>query len=107
MQWSEGKLGRHLEPEELEDLRTMLSVRGVLPAPQYDDEPSRGASGLRGGGGKRQRLGMRPQSAAQRGRSVAVAAATQAVDEDDLDEAPADAPAPAMFNEPPDASNEL
>ena len=75
VQWSEAEFGRHLETDERVDLRSMLSVRWVLLAPEYDDEPSRGPSGLRGGGGKKQRLGMRPPSAAERGRNVAAAAA--------------------------------
>ena len=37
--WSELQKGRALTPEELSDLRDMLAVRGVLPAPHYDDEP--------------------------------------------------------------------
>jgi hypothetical protein len=86
----------------------MLSVRGVLLAPEYDDEPSRGLSGLRGGGGQKQRLGMRPPSAAERGRSFAAAsaAAATAFDEDNA-ETPADAPTHTSFNDDSDSSHEI
>ena len=88
--WSEAKLARKLEVHELDDLRAMLSVRGVLPAPEYDDEPTPGPRGLQGGGGKKQRLGMRPTSAAQRVWNAAPAAS-----DGEHREAPADASAPA------------
>ena len=56
-----------MSPEELTDLRSMLSVRGLLPAPEYDDAPQPGARGLRGGGGRSKATGMRPSAAQRRG----------------------------------------
>ena len=50
--------GRVLTAEEVEDLRGMLAVRGVMPPPEYEDEPQPGPRGLRGGGGRKQKRGM-------------------------------------------------
>jgi hypothetical protein len=66
------RLGRDLAEAELGDLRGMLSVRGVLPAPEYDDEPQGGPRGLQGGGGRKRKMGMRaPPAKRQRQRQRA------------------------------------
>ncbi len=62
-EWSERKLGRVLSEEELKDIRDMLSVRGLRPAPVYADEPQEDRSGPRGGGGRKHAMGMKPPPA--------------------------------------------
>eukprot|EP00438_Fugacium_kawagutii_P029533 Skav228088 [mRNA] locus=scaffold913:453422:454021:+ [translate_table: standard] len=57
-QWSEALKGSSLSAEELADLQHMLSVRGVLPQPGYQDKPKRGVAS-KAGGGRTQRKVMR------------------------------------------------
>ena len=83
-EWSSRKLARTLNAAEMEDLRGMLAVRGVVPAPEYDDEPQPGPRGLRGGGGKKHNLGMRTPEPKRR------RATAQAPGDAEHDEAPAD-----------------
>ena len=64
--WSQSQLARNLTDDEVRDIRQMLSVRGVLPAPSYVDEPVHGPRGLKGGGGRTQNFGMRAAPAAKR-----------------------------------------
>ena len=63
-QWSRQNKGRELTPEEVEDVRGMLSRRGVIPAPEYDDGPQSGPRGLSGGGGRKQTTAMTPATGA-------------------------------------------
>ena len=82
--WSSARRGCALSEAELSDLRGMLAVRGVLPAPQYDDEPQPGPRGLQGGGGRKHKMGMR--APAEKRRKVQEEASDQ-----QHDEVPADA----------------
>lgn len=68
----------------MDDLRGMLAVRGVVPAPECDDEPQPGPRGVQGGGGRKHKLGMRAP-AAKRHRATA-----EALAEAEHTEAPAD-----------------
>ena len=64
--WTVRAKGHDLTKEEVEDLRAMLAVRGVLPPPEYEDEPQPGPRGIRGGGGRKQKRGMQaPRSKRQ------------------------------------------
>ena len=81
---------------EIEDLRNMLAVRGVLEAPAYDDEPTRGSAGLRGGGGRKRGAGMRPPVESKRRRS-----STAGADGQEHTEPPADEAARGDLPEPP------
>ena len=57
LQWSERKTGSPMSSENKTDLLQMLSVRGVLPAPEYTDKPTRlPASKLGGGRNKRKTM---------------------------------------------------
>ena len=49
---------------EVEDLRQMLSLRGMLSAPHYDDKPTKLPASKLGGGRKRRKT-MRAMSAAE------------------------------------------
>ena len=69
-EWSSRKIGRALSAVEMEDLRGMLSVRGVVPPPDYDDEPQPGPKGVQGGGGRKHKLGMRAPQTKRRRTSV-------------------------------------
>ena len=61
--WSEKITGAAMSSEDKADLLQMLSVRGVLPAPEYTDKPQRlPASKL--GGGRNKRKTMRGSNAA-------------------------------------------
>ncbi len=61
VQWSENTTGAPMSCEDRTDLWQMLSVRGVLAAPEYTDKPTRlPASKL--GGGRNQRKTMRGSS---------------------------------------------
>ena len=53
---------RALTQEEVDDLREMLQVRGLRKPPEYDDEPREDRSGLKGGGGRKPSMGMKPQA---------------------------------------------
>ena len=69
--WTAQREGRKITEAEAADLRGMLAVRGVLPAPDYDDEPRPGPRGLRGGGGRKQKMGMQtPRAKRCRASSV-------------------------------------
>ena len=63
----------------------MMAVRGVVPAPEYDDEPQPGPRGLQGGGGRKHALGMRAP-APKRRRATAQAPSDAAHDEAPADE---------------------
>ena len=78
--------GRGITEAEAADLRGMLAVRGVLPAPKYDDEPQPGPRGLRGGGGRTQKMGM------QAPRAKRCRASSEIADQEHI-EPPADAAA--------------
>ena len=58
--WSQKNLGRGLRLEEIEDIKGMLSQRGVLDAPEYQDEPALLPRRLRAGTGRTTSMGMRP-----------------------------------------------
>ena len=62
-EWTAQREEREITEAEAADLRGMLAVRGVLPAPDYDDEPRPGPRGLRGGGGRKQKMGMQTRRA--------------------------------------------
>lgn len=67
--WSERNERRPLTEAAQLDVRGMPAARGVLQAPEYDDEPTRGpAAGLRGGGGRRRGAGMQPPVESKRRR---------------------------------------
>ena len=91
VQWSVQRLARQPTEAEVEDIRAMLSVRGVVPAPEYTDEPQPGPRGLRGGGGRKHKLGMKPHEAK---RHKKVVGATE-----EHDEAPVDKLPESMFAE--------
>ena len=57
LQWSESRTGSPMSSEDKTDLLQMLSVRGVLAAPEYTDKPTRlPASKLGGGRNKRKTM---------------------------------------------------
>ena len=91
VQWSVQRLGRQLTQVEVEDVRAMLSVRGVVPAPEYTDEPQLGPRGVRGGGGRKHKLGMKPQEAKRHRGDVGA--------DDEHEEAPVDKLPESMFVE--------
>jgi hypothetical protein len=97
--WSERAQQKTLTATELADLHTMLAVRGVLPAPVYDDEPTRGPAGLRGGGGRKRTAGMQPPTDAKRRRVSAVVN-----DDQEHAEPPADEAARGCLPDPPPAA---
>ena len=88
VEWSEHVKGRPLTASEQDDVRTMLTVRGVLQAPPYDDEPARCPAGLRGGGGHKRSAGMQPPSEAKRKRISLAASGDEQHAEPPADEAP-------------------
>ena len=61
--WTEHRTGSVMSAEARQDLKHMLSLRGVLEPPEYDDKPVRGAFALKAGGGRRQKQTMRPKHA--------------------------------------------
>ncbi len=89
--WSSRRTGRELTEAEVADLRGMLAVRGVLPAPEYDDEPHLGPRGLQGGGGRKHKMGMRAPAAKRLRRGAS---------DDEHDEEPADVPPSGPLPEP-------
>jgi hypothetical protein len=62
--WTESKTGEPLSDAALEDVRLMLSVRGMLPIPAYDDKPSKAAA-PKAGGGKRHHGPMRASTSSK------------------------------------------
>ena len=96
--WSERAAQKTLTATELDDLHTMLAVRGVLPAPVCEDEPMRGPAGLRGGGGHKRSAGMRPPIESKRRR----ASAAVPIDQEHA-EPPADEAARGPLPDPPPA----
>ena len=62
--WSEGRRQAPMTAAEVEDLRQMLSLRGMLSAPHYDDRPTKLPASKLGGGRKRRKT-MRAMSAAE------------------------------------------
>ena len=84
--WSEGRRGGvALSAEELQDLKGMLSVRGVLPWPEYE-KPSR-MPASKAGGGRSQRKTMRAVAAdKQKESEVDVIPEDEQLDADFLEE---------------------
>ena len=72
--WTGGRTGNPLSDASIADLQHMLSQRGILQAPTYDDEPDLSSKALKGGGG-RTRL-MAPQTK-QASRATAVRATAE------------------------------
>jgi hypothetical protein len=71
--WSERKLERSLTDDELRDIKEMLGVRGLRKAPDYTDEPQEGRNGLKGGGGRKLAMGMKPLPAKRSSRNATAA----------------------------------
>ena len=76
----------------------MLAVRGVLEAPAYDDEPTRGSAGLRGGGDRKRGAAMRPPPPVESKRRRS---STAGADGQEHTEPPADEAARGDLPEPP------
>ena len=89
VEWSVQRVQHPLTEAEIEDVRAMLSVRGVVPAPEYTDEPQPGPRGVRGGGGRKHKLGVKPREPKRRRSNVNA--------DDEHEEAPADNEPKTMF----------
>ncbi len=70
-EWSEQKKGAALTDAEMKDISDMLGVRGLLPAKDYPDEPKEDRRGIRGGGGRKPNMGMKPLAGGPRRKTPA------------------------------------
>ena len=93
-----------VSPEYEADVRSMLSLRGVLPPGVYADEPIEDRGAVQGGGGRSRTTGMRPTPKRKpRAKRAAKAAAEPEQKRARVDEAPGeDAPDGPGAHEFPD-----
>ena len=65
MDWTESRSGKVLSDASIADLQHMLSQRGILQAPTYDDEPDLSSKALKGGGGRTRLMAPRTNHASR------------------------------------------
>ena len=66
--WSHAQKNQPLTQDEERDVREMLKVRGVLPAPDYPAPPVQDRRAPQGGGGRKRAMGMRAPAPKKKGR---------------------------------------
>ena len=69
--WTERRTGNPLSDASIADLQHMLSQRGILQAPTYDDEPDLSSKALKGGGGRTRLMAPRTKQASRAARARA------------------------------------
>ena len=69
--WTERRMGNTLSDASIADLEHMLSQRGILQAPPYDDEPDLSSKALKGGGGRTRLMAPRTKPASRAARARA------------------------------------
>ena len=80
VEWSERRLNGRVSEVDRKDIEVMLSVRGVLAWPKYDDKPARRQPASTQGGGRDRRKTMRPGPMDKRERADLRGGADEEID---------------------------